>query len=204
MKLIERMLVGSMMRHQASQRMTCVGCEEVLDAARAVSLDLYKGEKLFGTRMICAECADGGAIRRAYMTGRQRDAAFRIRVIDGRLVDPDDLFHPAAQTYRVGPKGRFRTQTVEGPKEVRGVSVTLMHPEFAAHERWYAYAARAVPESGIVRTWSFVHEGTGFSAGKGRSLRGCIHSGLSRLLRVDALAFEKSVAKARRMVAKAG
>jgi hypothetical protein len=202
MKLIERMLVGPMMRHQASKRMFCSGCEEVLDSGKAVSLDLYKGDTLFGTRMICADCADLGAIRKARMTGRVLDPSFRLNVIDGRLVDPDDIFHPPAQTYRVGPKGRFTTQTSEGPKQVRGMSVTLMHPVYAAHERWFAYA---IPVSAThCRTWCFVHEATGFAAGKAYSLRGCIHSGLSRLLRADAEAFEKSISKARRMIAKAG
>jgi hypothetical protein len=82
------------------------------------------------------------------------------------------------------------------------MSVTLMHPVYAAHERWFAFA---MPVSAThCRTWCFVHEATGFAAGKAYSLRGCIHSGLSRLLHVDAVAFERSISKARRMIAKAG
>jgi hypothetical protein len=152
--------------------------------------------------MICAECADTGGIRRAHQAGRRRDPDFRVNAIDGRLVDRDDLWHPPGQTYRVGPKGRFTTQTREGLVEVRGVAVVLMHPGFAAHERWFAYATPATPGNHD-RNWCFVHEATGFSAGRALCLRGCIHTGLSKILWIDPDEFEKSLSRARRLKAKA-
>lgn len=192
---LEQHLVGPMLRRQAGRQIECPGCGAILDAGRAVSLELIRGENRVATRMVCADCADGGAIRRAYRAGRSRAADFRLRTIDGRLLDANDWYHPPEELYGLGLRDDFETAHVTGLVRVRGVRVWVREPPHAAREFWFAYGC-PVPGSG--RTWHLVHEETGFSAGRSRSLRGCLHDALAKFLRLPVEQFEKALRQARR------
>lgn len=193
--LLERRVTGQMLRHQAGRQMVCPGCESILDGGDAVSLDLIRAGRLVATRMVCAECADAGAVRRAYIAGRAKCRDFTLRPIDGRLLDADDCYHPPETLYRIGARGGHVASTNLGREHVRGVEITILHPAHAARERWFAY--RRPPEGG--GTWWMVHSDTGFAVGRARSLRGCIHCGLAKLLRSADEKISAAIAKARRL-----
>lgn len=192
---IERHLVGPMLRRQAGRQLGCPGCGGLLDAGWSVRLELIRSGDLVATRMVCADCAEAGVIRQAHRAGRARTADFRLRTIDGRLVDAEDRYHPPGELYRLGARDDFETAHVTGLVRVRGVRVWVREPPHAAREFWFAYGC---PVIGSGRTWHLVHEETGFSAGRSRSLRGCLHDALAKFLRLPVERFEKALRQARR------
>jgi len=196
---LELELTGRWLRHQAGKAVTCRSCGELLDWRRAVSLDLIKGADLIATRIICVDCADAGAIRAARRAGRAKDPDLAIRLIDGRLLDSNQVYHPPEALYRLGIRCRSLTRTRAGAMFVPGVDVVILHPDCAATAGWFAYRDRS-PEG--VWVWFLVHALSGFASGQARSLRGCIHTALSRMLSMRPERLVKCLGKASRDAAR--
>ncbi len=190
-QLIERALIGSMLRHQAGRQMWCHACEGLLDARDAVSLELMQRGELVATRMLCADCADDGAVMAARRAGRSKSRTFSMQVIDGRLVDRDDAYHPPEASYGIGPRGAYLTVHDDGPKTVRGIAVFLKVPEAAVAESWFAYRYQK-------RAWHFVHAASGLSVARAGSLRGCIHGALGKMHGQTGAKLEGLIRKAKR------
>ena len=55
---METTMKRNMLRHHVGQVMFCPTCRNIMDARRAVELDLMRGAELLSSVVACAPCAD--------------------------------------------------------------------------------------------------------------------------------------------------
>ena len=123
--------------------------------------------------------------------------ALTTRRVDGRLIDSSQVFHPPETLYRVGIRSRSTTRTAF--QHVPGVEVAIGHPDYTSKAGWFAYNARSAEG---VMVWFLVHHKSGVASGQARSLRGCIHTAISRMLAMRPENLAKCLAKATREAAR--
>ena len=86
---VEATLKANMLRYQCGQAIFCPGCNDILDCTRAVSTDIYRGEELVKTFILCGKCFDKREIPKLIESAIAKAAAKgvtngRVEYTDGR------------------------------------------------------------------------------------------------------------------------
>ena len=188
MSTMKSMSTGAMLRHKAGRQMFCANpiCACLLDAARAVSVDSFKGRSLVISRMYCAECHDRG---RAIIVRFAKAIGCTTKSTDGRLLDAADRYRGGIQ-FRIGARISAMVSTrSDGSrrkgvvwKRVKGRRVEFVGedvPPIAARQEWFVHRSM----SGCRMT--VTHLRSGLAAAKGESIRGALITAAGRFLRAE-------------------